>query len=93
MSDQTEPEPARGEPAQAGDTGAAAEVRSPGPGAPPSGRPGWATGVVGFPTLLGMLVVGFAATFGLAALGGWGGLAACALVIAAMISLVVAWAE
>ena len=67
--------------------------RPSGPGAPPTGRPGWATGAVGFPTLLGGLVVAFAATFGLAGLGGWGGLAASALVITAMIGLVVAWAE
>ena len=67
--------------------------RPSGPGAPPPGRPGWASGAVGFPTLLGGLVVAFAATFGLAALGGWGGLAASALVITAMIGLVVAWAE
>ena len=59
----------------------------------PEGRPGWATGAVSFPALLGSLIVAFGATFGLASLGGWGGLAGCALIIAAMISLVVAWAE
>jgi hypothetical protein len=68
-------------------------VRAPGPAEPPAGRPGWATGVVSFPVLLGGLIVAFAATLGLASIGGWAGLAACALVITAMISLAVAWSE
>lgn len=71
----------------------AGATRAPGPGAPPPGRPAWATGNVGFPTLLGGLVVALGAALGLTALGGWAGIAGCAVVVIAMTGLVVAWAE
>ena len=104
MTDSPDSKAAQADGAGAGDVQPAADseqtelqpagaTRAPGPGAPPPGRPAWATGNVGFPTLLGGLVVALGAALGLTALGGWAGIAGCAVVVIAMTGLVVAWAE